>query len=228
MTITAPIVETVLKRFGDKTVIAFSGGNCSLVVLHIAIQTDPNVKVVFCDTTNEYPETYAFIEHVRTKWDLNLITVKPKKTWADCIKEYGPPKETRRHAPPRCCYYLKEEPARRIYRENQIECVLDGIRMEESWQRYCFGKHFGPLHYAKSWKLWKCHPILHWISQDVWAYLELNNVPHNPMYDRGIERIGCRGCTGHIGWEKEVIKHSGLDFYRWLQAKRGQTLLEVK
>jgi phosphoadenosine phosphosulfate reductase len=226
----APMVAKAIDQF-DEPIVAFSGGNCSLVILHMAIQIKPDILVCFCDTTNEYQETYDFIKKVWKEWNLNLKWIKPKKTWVECYQEYGPPNfraKGKGSNVPRCCNWLKEEPAKRAYKELEVDCVIDGIRMEESHQRFCFGKRYGPLHYAKTWKVWKAHPILHWIIDDVWAYIRMNKIPYNPKYDQGIRRIGCRGCTAHMNWEKEVIEHSGMNMYEWIQKKKGQSLLKVK
>ena len=223
----SPLITQIIERFGDKVAVAFSGGHCSLVILHMAWQIDPHIKVVFHDTTNEYPETVEFVRRVAGDWNLNLTVTKPEKTWAECYKQYGPPglRGQGKHRTPRCCYWLKEKPAKLYYRQHGIECALDGIRMEESWQRYCFGKQFGPLHYSKRWGMWKAHPILHWIGEDLQEYIRIHNLPQNPMYARGLRRIGCRGCTAFIGWERVMVRQSP-KLYSWVQQLKGQRILE--
>jgi len=216
--------------------VAFSGGNCSLAVLHMACQIDPNVRVVFCDTTIEYPETYAFVKKLWDEWNLNLSWVKPEKTWAECIEQYGLPsfrakrikgKRKKGSNVPRCCYWLKEKPAKLYYQKHKIDCAIDGIRQDESYQRFCFGRRYGPLHYSKTWGMWKAHPVLHWIEQDVWLYINQNDIPYNPMYDKGLKRLGCRGCTGHKNWQWELANFSP-KMYKWIQEEKlGQKLLKV-
>ena len=48
------------------TTVAFSGGKCSQVALHLTLKKNPDVLVNFNDTTNEYQETYAHVEKI---WD---------------------------------------------------------------------------------------------------------------------------------------------------------------
>ena len=37
-------------------------------------------------------------------------------------------------------------------------------------------------------------PILHWTEDDVWDFLNSNNIPHCELYDQGYHRIGCIMC----------------------------------
>lgn len=52
---------------------SFSGGRDSLVVLHRAIQEDPDIPVVYVDTTISLPECNEYVEALAEEWSLNLI-----------------------------------------------------------------------------------------------------------------------------------------------------------
>jgi len=41
----------------------------------------------------------------------------------------------------------------------------------------------------------KINPIADWTRKDVWRYVEENNLPYNPLYDRNYLSIGCAPCT---------------------------------
>jgi phosphoadenosine phosphosulfate reductase len=41
----------------------------------------------------------------------------------------------------------------------------------------------------------KINPLLEWTSDDVWAYIKINDVPYNALHDRGYPSIGCAPCT---------------------------------
>lgn len=38
------------------------------------------------------------------------------------------------------------------------------------------------------------NPIVDWTTEDVWAFLNDNNIPHCCLYDEGYKRLGCIGC----------------------------------
>ena len=43
-------------------------------------------------------------------------------------------------------------------------------------------------------KLWTWRPILDWTLDDVKAFAHDRNIPLNPLYDRGLSRVGCWPC----------------------------------
>jgi phosphoadenosine phosphosulfate reductase len=43
--------------------------------------------------------------------------------------------------------------------------------------------------------LWKASPLADWDDRAVWDYIAANDVPYNPLHDRGYESIGCMPCT---------------------------------
>jgi len=53
------------------------------------------------------------------------------------------------------------------------------------------------------------NPIVDWLTEDVWEYLNGNNIPHCCLYDEGFRRIGCIGCP--MAREKGMLR----DFERW-------------
>jgi len=67
----------------------------------------------------------------------------------------------------------------------------------------------------------KFNPIANWSSQQVWRYIRENNVPFNPLHERGFVSIGCEPCTrpvlpgqhereGRWWWEDTTKKECGL------------------
>ena len=70
-------------------------------------------------------------------------------------------------------------------------------------------------------QLVKVHPIFHWTLDEVKAYINQNNVPYNPLHDKGFPSIGCQPCTravqpgedfraGRWWWEDQSKKECGL------------------
>ena len=57
------------------------------------------------------------------------------------------------------------------------------------------------------------NPIISWSDEDVWAFLNSNNIPHCCLYDEGFTRLGCIGCP--LSGSKNMIR----DFERWPKYK---------
>ena len=66
--------------------ISFSGGKDSVVLRHLVLSLYPNVKCVFSNTTNEYPEILQFVRSTP-----NVEWVTPKKTFIDIMQSDGFP-----------------------------------------------------------------------------------------------------------------------------------------
>lgn len=218
------LVKKAVDEFGDSLAVSCSFGSCSVVVLHMALEVKPDIKVVFNNTGVEYPETYAYRELLRKEWNLNLIETKPQKTFWQCVKEYGFPLIRKtgksKHKKHRCCIYLKEKPFKNFCKSNSVSATLTGLRASESGVRMLAIGQVGQFYLHKTSQIWKAHPIAFWNYKQVWRYLEENNIPINEVYTKlGLPRNGCMPCTGFIDWEKQLAK-ANLKMYRWVQKLR--------
>jgi len=45
----------------------------------------------------------------------------------------------------------------------------------------------------------KVNPLLNWTKKEVQKYIEDNNLPKHPLYDKGYRSVGCAPCTIAIG-----------------------------
>jgi phosphoadenosine phosphosulfate reductase len=71
------------------------------------------------------------------------------------------------------------------------------------------------------------NPIIDWDEEDVWQFLNENNIPHCCLYDEGFARLGCIVCP--MGRRRRMEK----EFERWpkykaLYLKTFSRLLEVR
>lgn len=57
------------------------------------------------------------------------------------------------------------------------------------------------------------NPIVDWTDDDVWHFLNSNNIPHCSLYDEGFARLGCIGCP--LSGSRNMIR----DFERWPKYK---------
>lgn len=200
------IIEKALKESTNPRV-AFSCGKDSTVVKYLVESLEPSVRSVFNNTKVEMKETIKFRQTIK-----NLDETLPLKTFWQCVKEYGLPqiKSKAKSHGNRCCYYLKEKPAMNYYKEQQADLCFTGLTMAESRSRMMMLKYRGPHYYAKSWKIFKCHPIWDWTEKDVWDFIHENNIPYNSCYDppRCARRCGCEPCTAYLLWKKTLAREN--------------------
>lgn len=219
------IIENALKNATNPR-IAFSGGKDSLVVLDLVRQIRPDVQAVYCNTGIEYPETVHYVRSIENVMELHPIT--SYKYFLDC-KENGLPgsKATGKVHGNKCCLELKEKPATKFYKDNNIDLVFTGLTSDESRNRMMFFKRMGPYYLYKKDKYWKAHPIHDWSEADVWEYIKRNKLDYNPIYDiPGIKRCGCRFCTAYLTWKDVTAAYDPHDTEKLIQYT-GQSSLNA-
>lgn len=80
-------VEAFLSRTGKVPYVSFSGGKDSTVLLDIVRRfVDRDIKAVFCNTGNEYPEIFRFVRSTE-----NVTIIRPGITVKEVIGKYGFP-----------------------------------------------------------------------------------------------------------------------------------------
>ena len=166
--------------------VSFSGGKDSLVVLHQLLQKDPNILVIFVDTTISIPENVEYVKNLADEWGFDLRIYKPPKDFFTKLleKRIWPRKNTR------WCYTeLKMRAFQKALRELGLDGFYTGLRREESIRR-----RDRPIKYwnVKA-RYWLVNPIIDWSSRDVEVYIKKHDLPLNPCY-RFYGTTGCWYC----------------------------------
>ena len=182
------ILRVAQKLFGEKLAVAFSGGKDSLVALHLTLKTlGPNTKVIYNNTTVEFPETIEYLRYLSGQWNLNLLIARPDKSFFSALKEKG----WASHEDRWCCKVFKDDPAHKTMSMNGILAEITGTTRTESIYR----RSLSPFRLPKKEPLIiRIHPIYDWNQWEVWRYIEEENLPYNQLYDKGYRRIGCWCC----------------------------------
>lgn len=218
------LIHQAISRYKGRIAVLWSGGRDSTAVLHMAIQEDPDIYVIFENTRCESGETWRYIRKLAQEWHLNFHMTVPEKTFWQCAREYGLPTvrgtEGVSHSP-KCCQYLKERPGDAMKKKLGIVAYFTGLMKEESHQRFLTlsrydssGKSHDEIgfcaqrYYKKSTGEWAYHPIANWSSEQINQYFIDNNLPINEFYTKwgGIyKRSGCLLCTAYLSWEKRLL-----------------------
>ena len=188
--------------------VSFSGGKDSTAILHLARKAGVT-KAFFIDTGIEFPETVDFVQSQGVE-----IIRKAGNFW-QAAEKAGPPGKDHRW----CCKLLKLHPLK-LYLSEVGPCVtLQGNRWYESWNRADLDETSqnpaNPLQLNVS-------PIRNWRALEVFLYLWWQKAEINPLYDKGLERIGCYLCPAMLESEYEDLRTIHPDF-----ARRWDTFLET-
>lgn len=197
--------------------VAFSGGKDSMVALHLALQTDPNIPVCFYDSGVEFPENIAYIHHIADVYNLNLEIIEAKPSVLDILRKEAYFDHKRMPVELKVSLIdakitIPSEKAHEKYGKGRIW----GLRSEESRGRsMLLNSRNGEFLSAKG--EYVTAPIWNWSSSQVFAYLSKHNIPENPLYAKmralGVEEKGLR-----VG---SIIDGSNLDYGRVTWLKRG-------
>jgi len=211
----AHIRETA-NRFSELPVaVSVSGGKDSLATLLLVLEAGFKPKLIFTDTGLEFPETVENVQRTAEKYGLELISKDAGDAFWHALEHFGPPAKDFRW----CCKTCKLGPMADLIRENFPDGILSfiGQRQYESSQRYDKGNVW-----RNPWVPGQigASPIQNWPSLLVWLYLFQQNAEYNPLYEQGLERIGCWLCPATDMGEFEDVEKYSAQNERWQKALR--------
>jgi len=164
--------------FGMRIYAGNSGGKDSAVLDHLLQRSGIKYYSFYTNTTIDPPGT---IGHIRKHYPHTQI-LQPKESFYELVTRKGLPTRLNRY----CCSYLKEYAGVR-------KAVFEGVRSCESSKRR--GRDYIQCDTRKSMKGAKhIYPIYDWTDNDVYEYIEANNIILAPAYRLGLKRLGCVGC----------------------------------
>jgi phosphoadenosine phosphosulfate reductase len=221
---TAPPERTLrwaLERFGRDAAIAFSGAE-DVAIIDIAVKSGLPFSVFTLDTGRLHPETYRFIEKVRTHYGIAIDVMFPDAVQVQGLVEKKGLFSFYQDGHGECCGIRKIEPLRRALANKRA--WITGQRRDQSPTRtdvpviQLDTSHPGA---NQGGQLVKLNPFASWSLQKVWSYIRANDVPYNELHDHGFISIGCEPCTrvprpgeheraGRWWWEEATKRECGL------------------
>lgn len=198
------VIAWAYDLFSEKLTYACSFGAEGIVLIDMISKIKPNARIVFLDTHVHFKETYELIEKVKQKYPtLEIDMVQPELTLEEQKAEYGDKLwETQ---PDKCCEIRKNIPLKKALQGS--DAWLSGLRREQSPTRA--NTEF--VNQDDKFQLIKVCPLIHWSWQDVWDYIDENNLPYNPLHDQQFPSIGCAPCTFPVreGQDQRAGRWSG-------------------
>ena len=194
---TAPaskVVRWALDTFGDALVLAASFED--VVLIDVATRIAPELEVVFLDTDAHFPETLAFVEEVRARYDLNLTVTRP-----------GPEAAAHPCGSSQCCQFRKVEPLRRALEGKAA--WLTSLKRADGPTR----ANVPIVSWDAGFGLVKINPLATWTADDIASYVADHELPAHPLVARGYRSIGCMPTTRPVsdGEDVRAGRWSGLD-----------------
>jgi len=210
--------QEILKRafeLYEKIAISFSGAE-DVVLIDMASRIKEGTSVFTLDTGRLHPETYDFIDIVRSRYPVKLMVYFPDYTSVESLVNKKGLFSFYADGHEECCGIRKVEPLGRALQG--VDAWITGQRKDSSVTRKDLPVvQMDPAHEGKV----KFNPLANWSLKQVWDYIHQNKVPYNKLHERGFVSIGCAPCTraimpgeheraGRWWWEDATKRECGI------------------
>jgi phosphoadenosine phosphosulfate reductase len=207
--------EAALAHHG-RIVQATSLGVEGMVITDLIARHQLPVVVATLDTGALHAETLALIPRIEARYGIKVERYAPRtEATVQFVRDHGA-FAMRQSVDLRkaCCALRKLEPMQRLLAGH--EAWITGLRREQSEHRAEV-----PLRETDADGRSKYYPLADWTLHDVWHYVEVHDLPYNPLHDQDFPSIGCQPCTravapgedfraGRWWWEQGDAKECGL------------------
>ncbi len=188
---TEEIIKYFLATYPNKVTLGSSLGAEDQVLLDIMSKCCRDFTVFTLDTGRLFPETYSLIDTTNKKYGMAIKVFFPdsqqveKMINAKGINLFYDSIENRKQ----CCHIRKIEPLKKALPGNDV--WVTGLRKDQSLNRF----NTQLVEWDSTFSIIKVNPLLTWTEKDIWTYIKQNDVPYNPLHDKGFPSIGCQPCT---------------------------------
>lgn len=200
------ILQWATAHLGPRITFATGFGAEGCVIIDLIARNQLPIDIFTLDTGVLFPETLVLWKRLEAHYGITIRRVVPDEVvdrlWAS--------------DPDRCCDLRKVKPLAREL--GGFNAWITAIRRDQTPERATAqivetDSRFGLL---------KVNPLLAWTHDDVWGHVYANDVPTNPLHERGYPSIGCQPCTSPI------VPGENLRAGRWRGADKRECGLHLK
>ncbi len=212
-------LQILTERFPGEVIFSTSFSYEDQVITHLI--KDLTIEIFTLDTGRLFEQTYETWTSTKAFFKKNIKAYYPDtEELREFVTENGPDSfyqsVEKRKA---CCTIRKVHPLRKALEGYKV--WVTGLRSEHSPNR----QNMPQLEWDPDNKIIKFHPILHWTTEQVTAYVKDHHLPYNHLHKKGFVSIGCEPCTraikegedfraGRWWWEDANKKECGLHIHQ--------------
>ncbi len=187
----AEIVQWVVSNAG-RPVVTTNFRPYEAAILHAVSEIDPVIKVIWCDTGYNTPQTYKHAKQVIDQLQLNVKLYTPKQTAAYRDALFGGIPDINNPQHEEFTRQVKLEPFARAMNQQNPDVWFTNLRKGQT----NFRNSIDILSYSKDGLL-KVSPFYHWSDEKLDVYLEENNLPNEFKYFDPTKVLENRECGLH-------------------------------
>lgn len=212
--------EAILARVAEEfspAVFASSLAAEDMVLTDIIFRNELAIDIFTLETGRLHAETLAMLPRISARYGRDITLFQPEQAAVDeYVNKFG-----------RNAFYDSIDLRKECCRIRKVEPLQRALAGKKAWvtgQRRAQSSTRAELAVQEddaANNMQKFNPLAAWSEDDVWRYLRANQVPYNPLHDRGYPSIGCEPCTraiqpgedvraGRWWWENADTKECGL------------------
>jgi phosphoadenosine phosphosulfate reductase len=210
-------ISMLLRNHPDAVTFSTSFSYEDQVITDLINRNQLSVSLFTLDTGRLFPETYSTWSRTLEFYQTSIKAYYPDAIEISQYVETNGPNAFYESVALRsgCCHIRKVVPLKKALKGQSV--WITGLRAEHSPAR----QDLTSLEWDEANQIIKYHPLLEWTTEQVKSYVHQNNIPYNPLHDKGFISIGCAPCTravkegedfraGRWWWEDNSKKECGL------------------
>ena len=196
------IVRWAIAQAKGRAVVSTNFRPYEAVLLHLCVQVQPDIPVLWVDHGYNRAATYRHAEQLRRLLGLNIKAYVPRMTAAhrDAISGAIPTPEDEA-ALKEFSAVFKIEPFQRGMRELAPSVWLTALRKVQNPNR----ASLDVVSHDPNFNTLKVSPVFHWADAEMEAYLKQHSLPNEWDYFDPAKADEKRECGLHVAWGGKVM-----------------------
>ena len=193
------ILAWAADKFPGRAVINTSFQRTGVAMIHMAATLGLNLRFATVDTLRLHPETYAFIEEIKKRYQCAIELYQPHAKHVESMVErfgeylFFDSREKQEY----CCQVRKSRPNDVLLKT--VDCWIAGLRQDQSaFRRENAQVASLESEYGTHRKILKLNPLAAWTEEELLQYTEAHDIPVHPLYAQGYPSFGCTICATPI------------------------------
>ena len=174
----------------NKVVMGTGFGPPGIVLLDMLFKVTHDISVFYIDTGFLFDQTYELRDKLQEKYGFQFLRLSTNVSPEMQVAQYG--EKLWEKSPDICCNIRKVIPLKNALENYDV--WITGIRKKQTEVR----NKSELIEFASRFEVIKINPLIDWTHDEIWDYINTNNLPYNPLHDNNYPSIGCKQCTSPV------------------------------